>query len=135
MEETNSPLSMLLQLEKGMSDVCLRCWGFGHFARECPTPESKGKEKGAKGGEGGVDVRFQGTGDSFKGGWYAKSGVADNVFGEGNQVKSCGKEGTKGVGCAGKLVARRRSVVEKAVGVGAWRRLRRRWWRMLAGSG
>ena len=48
----------------------------------------------------------------------AKSGVADDGFGEGNKGKS--GEGTEGRnGCAGTVVTRRRSVVEKRV----------EWWR------
>ena len=72
---------------KGMSGVCLRCGGFGHLARECPTPESKGKGKGEKGGKGGVDFRFKGKGESVKGGWvwYGKSGFTDKRTWEGQQ--------------------------------------------------
>ena len=60
----------------------------------------------------------------------------------GRRSRTAGRErvvvrGTEGrAGCVGKLVTRRRSVVEKRVEVVASRRLRRRrWWRMLAGSG
>ena len=98
-----------------MSGVCLRCGGLGHFARGCPTTESKGKGKGAKGGKGGVDFRFKGKGESVKGGWnwYGKSGFTDNGLAKGNKGKSggkgyqvicwlCGEVGHKAAECGGK---------------------------------
>ena len=60
MEEIKQSTFEETAVGKGMSGVCLRCDGFGHFARECPTPESKGTGKGAKGAKGGVDFRFKG---------------------------------------------------------------------------
>ena len=34
-------------------DQCARCGGYGHFARDCPTPPSKSKGKGKTGGKAG----------------------------------------------------------------------------------
>ena len=106
---------------------------FGHFARECPTPESEDKVKGAKGFKGGVDFRFKGKVESVKGGWvwYGKFGFTDNGLRKGNK----GKSGGRSVGCVVRLVTRRQSAAERGVGAVALRLLRRRWWRMLVVSG
>ena len=35
-----------------VGEMCMRCGGHGHYARECPTPKRKGKGKGGSKGKG-----------------------------------------------------------------------------------
>ena len=74
---------------------CHRCGGWGHFARDCPTPKGKGKGKGVgKGGKGEYATN--------KGGGKKGSGKGSGYQGS---CWNCGKVGHKAAECqAGKGV-------------------------------
>ena len=94
---------------KGGSSQCLRCGGWGHFARECGTPKGKGKGKGEKG--------WKGQGKGWKGGGHdgkGKGKTSGKGFGYQGVVNygkggkgyqgicwKCGEVGHKAVECGG----------------------------------
>ena len=57
-----------------VGEKCLNCGGFGHYARECPTPKGKGKGKGGNGGKGGWKGNGKGKGGKGDGKGGGKSG-------------------------------------------------------------
>jgi hypothetical protein len=83
-----------------VGETCLRCGGHGHYARECPTPASKGKGKGGKGGFG-KGYKGYGKDGGYKG--YGKDGFGYKGY-KGNGKDGYGKNGYdkgKGKGFAG----------------------------------
>ena len=69
-------------LGKGGKGNCYRCGGYGHMAKDCPTPEVKGNLKG--GGKG--------YGDKGKS-YGAKGYPGKGVKGETRECYNCGKKG------------------------------------------
>ena len=84
----------------GWGDVCRRCGGFGHYARDCPTPKGKGKggkDSGGKGfgkdfGKGGGKFGGKEYGKGYKGVEYHKGGKGGGKSGkDGGSGKDYGK--------------------------------------------
>jgi hypothetical protein len=79
-----------------VGESCLRCGGLGHYARECPTPASKGKGKGGKGSFGkgykgyGKDGGYKGYGKDG-GGYKGYKGNGKDGYGKNNYDKGKGK--------------------------------------------
>ena len=67
-----------------MNTLCYACWGYGHFARDCPLGNKGKGEKGDK-GKGKGKTGFYGKGDKGKG--KGKSGFK----GKGDKGKGKGK--------------------------------------------
>ena len=83
-------------------DYCLRCGGYGHYAKDCPT-KSKGKGKGldkgkGKGffkGKGDYNNNVKGKGDyNYNYGAKGKSDYNHNAKGKGKSSKGKGYQGT-----------------------------------------
>jgi hypothetical protein len=75
--------------------VCHRCGGYGHFIRDCATPENKGKGKG----KGNFNTNAKG--DNGKGYGKGNTGFYGNFkgFNKGVNGKGFGKNGGKGPQC------------------------------------
>jgi hypothetical protein len=75
-----------------VGEMCRRCGGMGHYARECPTPKGKGKGKG-KGGKGGG---WPGHGEG-KGKGKGKGKGGKGQFG--GYCWQCGQQGHRATEC------------------------------------
>ena len=91
------------------NNFCYRCGGWGHFVRECGTPESKGKShggpKGAGKGAGKTHSKgyapAPGKGYQGKSDFVASKGAGKKGVGKGYQGTcwTCGKVGHKAAEC------------------------------------
>ena len=94
-----------------VGEVCRRCGGHGHYARECPTPKGKGKGKG-KGKSDGYTGKGKSHGKGENNyGKGAKDGGGKGFRGE---CWHCGRTGHRAQDCPdAKPAAEIRNVVEE----------------------
>jgi hypothetical protein len=81
-----------------VGEMCMRCGGHGHYARECPTPKGKGKGKGGSKGKG------KGKGNQYE---YGKGkgkggGKSGGGKGFGGECWTCGQKGHRSNDCPNK---------------------------------
>ena len=79
MEETNSPLSMWLQLGRACQAFVFVAGDFGHSPESAQHQRAKARGTERRAVKAALDFRFKGKGESFKGGWgwYGKSWFTD----------------------------------------------------------